>query len=289
MNSPACTCRAARYMRAKGRILSAPASRASRTARVVNSCHVSSSHMSLATSTASQNQRMTSFSFASGVPPERLQRAPQRRRTRDVALGEPRRQTVQEDIDQPRRLRPRRRSRGGLGHVPQSARPVQAAGEDRRSQRFEVRLTRLPVAESFESVGGVDQQRHGVPAALASEDDLGAEPGQSARAAARPADPVLPRRGARDAASGDPASKLACAAAIARAPRAAGSGVSSVARLRKAAAAATPPRARARSAERSSSPATASSGSTAAWARCHARRSGSDSGSVASASARCTS
>ena len=50
--------------------------------------------------------------------------------------------------------------------------------------------------------------------------------------------------------------------------------------------AAAPPRACARPAERSSSAATASSGPLAACARCHARRSGSSCGSVASASAR---
>src|SRR5262249_16552800 len=64
-------------------------------------------------------------------------------------------------------------------------------------------------------------------------------------------------------------------------------GGSAAARARKEAAAAGPPRACARPAERSSSPATSSSGPSAAWARCQARRSGSDSGSVASASARC--
>ena len=53
------------------------------------------------------------------------------------------------------------------------------------------------------------------------------------------------------------------------------------------AAAARPPRASARSAERSSSSATSSSGPSAACARCHARRSGSTGGSVASANARC--
>jgi aquaporin Z len=61
--------------------------------------------------------------------------------------------------------------------------------------------------------------------------------------------------------------------------------LSSVARSRNAAPAAIPPRPCARSADRSSSPATASSGPRAAQARCHARRSGSTSGSVTSASA----
>ena len=71
----------------------------------------------------------------------------QRRHTRDVALGEPRRQTVEQDIDRPA-LGPRRRGPSGLGHLPSPLTAVQAAGEDRRSERLEVRLTRLPVAES---------------------------------------------------------------------------------------------------------------------------------------------
>jgi len=76
-----------------------------------------------------------------------------------------------------------------------------------------------------------------------------------------------------------------CAAANARTPRRAGSGVSLIARSRKAAAAANPPRACVRPADRSSSAATSSSGPAAAWARCQARRLGSVPGSVASARA----
>lgn len=59
------------------------------------------------------------------------------------------------------------------------------------------------------------------------------------------------------------------------------------ARSRNTTAAAAPPRIRVRSAQRSISSATASSGHGAAWARCHAWRSGSASGSVASAKTRC--
>ena len=77
------------------------------------------------------------------------------------------------------------------------------------------------------------------------------------------------------ASSSAPARNFVCAAASARRPRGAESGVSEAARSRNAAAAAKPPRACARAAERSSSAATSSSGSEAARARCHARRSGS--------------
>ena len=67
-----------------------------------------------------------------------------------------------------------------------------------------------------------------------------------------------------------------------------GSSVSAAARSRKAAAAAKPPRDWARPAARSSSAATSSSRPPVASARCQARGSGSTSGSVASANARCT-
>ena len=75
--------------------------------------------------------------------------------------------------------------------------------------------------------------------------------------------------------SNAPARSIASAAASARIPRRPGSAVNAVACSRNAAAAARPPRACARPAERSSSSATDSSGPSAAWARCHARRSGS--------------
>jgi hypothetical protein len=82
--------------------------------------------------------------------------------------------------------------------------------------------------------------------------------------------------------------RLASAAASARSARLAGSAVSATARCRNAAAAATPPRACALPAESSSSAAISSPGPGIARARCHARRSGSISGSVASARARWT-
>ena len=90
----------------------------------------------------------------------------------------------------------------------------------------------------------------------------------------------------RRASSSAPACSFAWAAARARPDLRDSSGVSSVARSRNAAAAAKPPRACARAADSSSSAATSSSGVEAACARCQARRSGSSSGSVASARAR---
>ena len=88
------------------------------------------------------------------------------------------------------------------------------------------------------------------------------------------------------ASSRAPAWNFARAAARARPARREGSGVRATARSRKAAAAPKPPRACARAADCSSSSATSSSGTDVACARCHARRSGSLSRSVASARAR---
>ena len=165
-------------------------------------------------------------------------------------------------------------------------RAAEPAGEDRRSERFEVRLARQPRVERLEPFGRIEQQRRSVTPAAPGKHDLGAQPGQPRalelvqRADLRGREElVAPRRGRRPRTwpARRPARGLA---------RRAGSGVSSVARSRNAAAAAMPPRLWARSADRSSSSATASSGPTAAWARCHARRSGSASGSVTSASAR---
>jgi hypothetical protein len=78
--------------------------------------------------------------------------------------------------------------------------------------------------------------------------------------------PSLARLTSAPAGSNAPASIWANAASIARPPRTAGEGVSSVARVRKAAAAATPPGARARPAQRSSSAAMSSSANAVARA-----------------------
>ena len=146
-------------------------------------------------------------------------------------------------------------------------------------------FTRAARVEWFEALGRRQQERPSRRSALAIEDELSAQHAQSPALKRDPADTAPRSREAQRPRRAPPASNLACAAASARAPCRAGSGVSWAARSRNAAVAATPPRACARAAERSSSPATASSGTTAARARCHARRSGSSSGSVTSASA----
>ena len=101
------------------------------------------------------------------------------RHPRRVPLGEPRRHAIQEQIDRAPRLRARRRSTGSLGHLPHSASAAEPAGEDRRSERFEVRLAREPGIESLEPFGRIEQQRRRVAPAPPGKHDLGAQPGQS--------------------------------------------------------------------------------------------------------------
>ena len=215
----------------------------------------------------------------------------ERRDSRRVALGEPRRQAVQEEVDRPWRLiatRLRRaRERPPRPRTPRPA--AEAAGEDRRAERLEVRLAREPGVERFEPFGRIEQQRRSVAPALSGRTRSGRAAAPSARAEARPAGRSPRPRGARTPRPA-PRPRTWPAPRPARARPAGQDRESARSPAREsAAAAAMPPRPCARSADRSSSPATASSGPAAAWARCHARRSGSALGSVASASARCTS
>ena len=172
---------------------------------------------------------------------------------------------------------------------PRAAEPFRSARPHRGHERLEVRLARQVGVERLEASGRAEQQPSGVAAALLLQRDLPAQVlhlgGLQRRRAAlprpRPAGPVRRRARRRRASPWPPRAGAAHGEP--------GSGVSIAARSRNAAAAAMPPRACARPAERSSSEATSSSGPGAAWARCQARRSGSTSGSVTSASARCTS
>ena len=167
-----------------------------------------------------------------------------------------------------------------------SARLVEAAREHRRGQGLEVGLAR----QSRRAARAASRRR--AAAAVASPPRLGANAiwarsmvtWARCELVERPGLALRPSR--PSAASKAPACVLSRAPPRARgAPARAGSGVRAVARSRKAAAAASPPRACARSAERSSSRRPSSSSAGAACARCHARRSGSVPGSVASASA----
>ena len=104
--------------------------------------------------------------------PERVERLPQRRRGGGVAVREPDRQTVEQQVD--RAERPSRGGRGasGVGHGLHAAPLDEPAGEDRRPERLEVRLAGQRRTERIEPPGGLEQQPGGVRAARAGERDL---------------------------------------------------------------------------------------------------------------------
>ena len=115
----------------------------------------------------------------------------------------------------------------------------------------------------------------------------GRETGRHGHARARPRDAIPPRPAARGPRRTHRHGRCTARPPATAPRRRPGSAVRFADRSRNAAAAASPPRACARPAERSSAAATSSSGPEVAWARCHAQRSGSASGSVATASAPC--
>ena len=273
-------------MAAIGSTLSAPVSRATRTPRVASSCQSSSSQRSWARRHASQSQRTSPCGRSLHVA-ERVERPPERRHAGRVALGEPRRQAVEEQVDRAWRLRCRRRSPSGLGSLADARLVAEATGEHRRRHRLEMGLASHRGVERLEAPGGIEQQRRSVAAARAGERDLRAQPLQPRalklvergklggrqqlerrvrcpgielrlRGGQGPPAPLAPDRGsARPRAPGTPQP---------------------------------PPRPRGPAPGRPSAPARRPPprrAPTAACARCHARRSGSVSGSVASASARC--
>ena len=106
----------------------------------------------------------------------RSQRSPERRHACRVAVGEAGRQTVEEQVDCPRRLRGPGCGAGGLSHVQHAGAAAQAAGENRGCQRFEVRLTREPGVQRFEALRRPEQQRGSVASASQSEGELRAQP-----------------------------------------------------------------------------------------------------------------
>ena len=221
------------------------------------------------------------------VAAERAHRPLERRGRRPEPLGDQHGQAVPEEIRRARRPRRRRHGPRRLGDFQHTAAVGHATDDDRGPQRVEVGLACERDVERLEPLGGLEQQRRRVAAALAprrrSARGGGPRGRAGARRAVRPAPwPAVrgPRRTRRPRARPAPRPARAARGAPVRAS------ARSRAR-RKAAAAARPPRACARSAERSSSCATSSSGPGVACARCQARRSGSTSGSVASASTRC--
>jgi hypothetical protein len=186
-----------------------------------------------------------------------------------------------------RGVRRRRRRQCSLRHLEHTASWRKPPGEPRCPERIQIGLARqahiqrLKPLAARSSSGGASLPRFWAYAICARS--------TSSRARSRSSSgPAWAAANSPSAVSGAPARCLAWAAASARCARRAGSSVNPTARSKNAAAAARPPRRCARPADRSSSAATSSSGPEVACARCQARRSGSTSGSVTSASAACT-
>ena len=110
------------------------------------------------------------------VAAKHLQRAPQRRCRCAVSVREPPGDAVQQQIDRARRSRLRRRGASGLGDLGEGGVSAEAPGEDRRAERFEVRLACKSVVEGFEALRRLEEQRRGVASPIAGEDDLGPQP-----------------------------------------------------------------------------------------------------------------
>ena len=202
----------------------------------------------------------------------------QQRRGRRIALGDPQRETIQQEVNRSRRIGARRRGASGLGHRPEDAGAVQVAGPDRapRARPGTVSRDRSGV-EGLEAPGRAEQQ-------LAHRRWRVAARRRSVRAGAPPRPPQGVERAGLDRGQQPQRRVQRAGGALGPGGREQALGTASGVRRsaaprarRNAAAAARPPRACARPAERSSSAATSSSGPAAAWARCQARRSGSSS------------
>ena len=113
-----------------------------------------------------------------GVAAKHLQRGPQRRCRCAVSVREPRRDAVQQQIDRARRRRLGGRCADSLGDLSEGGVSAEASGEDRRAERFEVRLAGESVVEAFEALGRIEEQRRGVASPSAGEHDLGPQPRQ---------------------------------------------------------------------------------------------------------------
>ena len=107
---------------------------------------------------------------------ERAERLPERRHTGRVAVGEPRRQAVEEQVGRALRLRRRRRSPSGLAGLADPRLAAESAGVHRRRHRLEMGLAGHRGVERFQAPGGIEQQRRRVAAARPGEHDLRAQP-----------------------------------------------------------------------------------------------------------------
>ena len=244
----------------------------------------SKSHTRALAPAATEPHRRTSSHGHAG---ERCRCPPQRRGRGGAPVGDQQGEAVEEHLQGTRSTRWRRQGLGAAADLLEDALSGEMPRHARRTPGGQVGLARELQVERFEPAGRLEQQRGCVAAQTRGEGDVAAQqvsPGaleliQGTRPPPTPAAPG-PCRTHRPACwpAPRPALRSACRA---------GSAVSNTDRCRNAAAAARPPRACARPAERSSSAATSSSGPSAAWARCQARRSGSARGSVTSASAAC--
>jgi hypothetical protein len=90
-----------------------------------------------------------------------------------VALGEQQRQSVEQQIRRARGFHGRMRRTRRLGRVQNTEATAETAGEQGRRQGVEVGLARQRHIERREPVGGLEQQRRSVAAAVGGERDLG--------------------------------------------------------------------------------------------------------------------
>ena len=125
------------------------------------------------------------------------QRPAQRRTRGDVALGQPDRQCVEDDIECPFRLL-RRWGSACRGRCQEDdIGRVRATCPDGRRQRIEVRLARDVAIDRFELPRGIEQAVAPSPCAVADRRRPGHEGARSRRRAARQAGRPRPARGGR--------------------------------------------------------------------------------------------
>jgi hypothetical protein len=106
------------------------------------------------------------------VVAERLQRSLQQRRGRGVAVVEPHRQAVQQEIGRERVPGPRVGGTRSLCRLPHADPAVERPREHRRQQRVQVGLARQVRVEVFELLRSAQQQGRSLPAAVQREGDL---------------------------------------------------------------------------------------------------------------------
>ena len=237
---------------------------------------------------ASQSDRPTSSlptSCASSSSSARVKRG----RGRLVALRQPDRERVEQHVHRARPVRDRPgAARAASAAASSAAGGIEIIRPQRRHERLQVRLAGQANVKRRQASGGAQQQRSRVAAALLLQRDL---PAQVLRLRRRVGVQLLSlecdqqpeRRVERAGIPLRPGSREQAFPAAGGFGRQLGGALEERGRRSQAPARLRP------AAERSSSSATSSSGPAAAWARCQAWRSGSISGSVTAARARCTS